>query len=456
MNMLINLTSSSSSPSSSSSSSFSSSSSNGYINDVKLNDNGEVILKRREYSNTKCLYYLFTKFFQNTTVYLYVMTFLFSGLFCLSILFIICYIIINNLIILILNTFNIYIINNYKLSIININSINEFQYSIIIILFILYIIYWLWDWNSENHGGHPKQFIRYLKIWEYLADYFPIHLVISKEFIKFNKIHNHHIKHYSYFINSIMNNKDYKNDNDFDNELMKENLSMNVNYLVGFHPHGILATGAFINFATEATGFSKVFPRFKPYLAILKAHFIAPFYRDFLMLFGMIAATKKGLYYLLDKNSCKQTGNFVVVVLGGASEALDSRPGTYVMHINQRFGFFKLALQTGSYLVPCISFGEQSLYHQVPNEKGSWIRWLQDKFTSISTVALPIFYARGPFPYRKPVYTVVGAPIQCEKINEPTDEQVAHIKQIYIEKLQTLFEDYKVIYDPEANDIEFV
>ncbi|CAH8464019.1 unnamed protein product [Schistosoma mattheei] len=162
------------------------------------------------------------------------------------------------------------------------------------------------------------------------------------------------------------------------------------------------------------------------------------------MLFGMIAATKKGLYYLLDKNSCKQTGNFVVVVLGGASEALDSRPGTY------------LALQTGSYLVPCISFGEQSLYHQVPNEKGSWIRWLQDKFTSISTIALPIFYARGPFPYRKPVYTVVGAPIQCEKINEPTDEQVAHIKQIYIEKLQTLFEDYKVIYDPEANDIEFV
>ncbi|CAH8471410.1 unnamed protein product [Schistosoma margrebowiei] len=407
--MLIKSTSSSSSSSysASSSSSSSSSSSNGYINDVKLNDNGEVILKRREYSNTKYLYYLFTEFFQNTTVYLYVMTFLFSGLFCLFLLFIISYIIMNNLLIMLLNTFNIYIINNYKLSIININSINELQYLMIIIiiitLFILYIIYWLWDWDSENHGGHPKQFIRYLKLWEYLADYFPIHLVISKEFIKFNKIHNYHINYHSYLMNSIINNK---NDNHFNNELINENLSMDVNYLVGFHPHGILATGAFINFATEATGFSKVFPKFKPYLAILKTHFIAPFYRDFLMLFGMIAATKKGLYYLLDKNSCKQTGNFVVVVLGGASEALDSRPGTYVMHINQRFGFFKLALQTGSYLVPCISFGEQSLYHQVPNEKGSWIRWLQDKFTSISTVALPIFYARGPFPYRKPVYTV--------------------------------------------------
>lgn len=57
---------------------------------------------------------------------------------------------------------------------------------------------------------------------------------------------------------------------------------------------------------------------------------------------------------------------------------------------------------------------------------------------------------------KKHFFLTVGAPIQCEKINEPTDEQVAHIKQIYIEKLQTLFEDYKVIYDPEANDIEFV
>nr|AAW27748.1 SJCHGC01713 protein [Schistosoma japonicum] len=170
----------------------------------------------------------------------------------------------------------------------------------------------------------------------------------------------------------------------------------------------------------------------------------------------MIAATKKGLHYVLDKDTCKQTGNFVVVVLGGASEALDSRPGTYVMHINQRYGFFKLALQTGSYLVPCISFGEQSLYRQVSNEKGSLIRWLQDKFTSIFTVSLPIFYARGPFPYRKPVYTVVGAPIRCEQIKEPTPEQVANVKQKYIENLQTLFENYKTTYDPEASNIEFI
>ncbi|CAH8450777.1 unnamed protein product [Schistosoma turkestanicum] len=158
------------------------------------------------------------------------------------------------------------------------------------------------------------------------------------------------------------------------------------------------------------------------------------------------------------RTAAKQTGNFRCRSSWRAPEALDSRTWNICEHINQRFGFFKFALTNcgKSCLVPCISFGEQSLYHQVSNEKGSWIRWLQDKFTSISTVAVPIFYAHGPFPYRKPVYTVVGAPTRCEQIKEPTNEQVAHIKQIYKERLQILFHDYKAIYDPEANDIEFI
>ena len=32
------------------------------------------------------------------------------------------------------------------------------------------------------------------------------------------------------------------------------------NYIFGYHPHGIMASGSFINFGTEGTGFSKLFP----------------------------------------------------------------------------------------------------------------------------------------------------------------------------------------------------
>ena len=31
-------------------------------------------------------------------------------------------------------------------------------------------------------------------------------------------------------------------------------------YLFGFHPHGVISLSAFCTFATEALGFSKVFP----------------------------------------------------------------------------------------------------------------------------------------------------------------------------------------------------
>nr|CAH8824768.1 unnamed protein product [Trichobilharzia regenti] len=436
-------------------------------NDVEINCNGEVILKRRKHLNQKRGYSLLTGLLQNITVYCYVMIFLLCALICLFILFYLCYFFTSNLIRFLLD-----ILYYWKgvTFISNVYCINA-QLSIVIILFFSYTFYWLYDWGSENHGGHRRQFMRQLIIWKWIADYFPVHLVISKDFIKYIKF-RYTTKQRSVIsdsnINKCLDNydgittpSDLDDNNNGGCEEIEEipvtsSLLTDANYLVGFHPHGILATGAFINFATEATGFSKVFPSFKPFLAAMKTLFIPPLYRDFLMSLGIISADKTGLLNVLNKSNCNQTGNFVVVVLGGAAEALDARPGKYVIHINQRFGFFKLALQTGAYLVPCISFGEQSLYKQVANDQGSWLRWLQDKFTSIFGFAVPIFYAHGPFPYRRPIYTVVGAPIYCEQIKEPTDEQVVHIKDIYKKKLQSLFEEYKRIYDPQAEDIQFI
>lgn len=55
------------------------------------------------------------------------------------------------------------------------------------------------------------------------------------------------------------------------------------NYLMGFHPHGVLAVGAFLNFCTEASGFSTVFPGITPHLMMLSLWFRVPFFRDYLM-----------------------------------------------------------------------------------------------------------------------------------------------------------------------------
>lgn len=55
------------------------------------------------------------------------------------------------------------------------------------------------------------------------------------------------------------------------------------NYLAGFHPHGVLATGAFVNLCTESTDFSSLFPGIRPHLMMLTMWFRVPFLRDYVM-----------------------------------------------------------------------------------------------------------------------------------------------------------------------------
>ncbi|KAK9402589.1 2-acylglycerol O-acyltransferase 2-A-like [Crotalus adamanteus] len=180
------------------------------------------------------------------------------------------------------------------------------------------------------------------------------------------------------------------------------------NYVFGCHPHGILPAGGFINFCTEANGFSKHFPGLKPHPTMLSMLFRAPFFRDYVMSLGLIPSDKESVSYVLRKG-----GNIVILSVGGAKEALHAHPGAYTLVLENRKGFVRLAIENGTLLVPVFSFGENELYDQIKNPKGSWVRWIQDRLQKIMGFSLPLFYARGIFqytfgflPYRKPIFTV--------------------------------------------------
>ena len=66
-----------------------------------------------------------------------------------------------------------------------------------------------------------------------------------------------------------------------------------------------------------------------------------------------------------------------------------------------------------AWLVPVFSFGENELFDQMENPRGSALRRMQDRLQRILGVALPLFHARGVFqysfgvlPYRKPISTI--------------------------------------------------
>lgn len=60
------------------------------------------------------------------------------------------------------------------------------------------------------------------------------------------------------------------------------------NYILGFHPHGVLVAGAFTNFCTHSTGFKQLFPGLTSYLLMLPLWFRAPFFRDYIMCAGLL------------------------------------------------------------------------------------------------------------------------------------------------------------------------
>uniref|UniRef100_A0A8D0U1F5 Acyltransferase n=1 Tax=Sus scrofa TaxID=9823 RepID=A0A8D0U1F5_PIG len=282
-------------------------------------------------------------------------------------------------------------------------------------LYIPYLTWLYFDWQTPEQGGRRSDWVRSWTIWRYFKDYFPIQLVKTWD------------------------------------------LDPSHNYIFGFHPHGVLVVGAFGNFCTNYSEFKELFPGFTAYLHVLPFWFRCPFFREYLMSSGPVSVSKKSVSHVLRK---KGGGNISVIVLGGAEESLDAHPGKFTLFIRQRKGFVKMALTHGAYLVPVFSFGENELFKQISNPEGSWLRTVQEKLQKIMGFALPLFHARGIFqynfglmPYRKPIHTVVGRPIPVPQTLHPTSEQIEELHQTYMEELRKLFEAHKGKY---ARNLEVV
>ncbi|KAG8997919.1 diacylglycerol O-acyltransferase 1, partial [Tulasnella sp. 427] len=228
-------------------------------------------------------------------------------------------------------------------------------------------------------------------------------------------------------------------------------------YVFGYHPHGfigegIIGMGAFATFATESTGFSKAFPGIKPHLLTLASNFHIPLYRDLLLSLGICSVSKKSCTNILSSGP----GSAITIVIGGAAESLAARPGTADLTLKRRLGFIKVAIQQGASLVPVFSFGENDIYDQLSNEKGTTIYKMQKTFQRLFGFTLPLFHGRGLLtynvgllPFRHPIVSVVGRPIAVTQSDKPTKEYVEQVQAQYIEELVRIWDTYKDTYARE-------
>ncbi|XP_065204908.1 2-acylglycerol O-acyltransferase 2-like [Planococcus citri] len=284
-------------------------------------------------------------------------------------------------------------------------------------LWIIGLLYFLWmyyDRETPHTGGRRLLAFRKLRFWRYRRNYFPIRLVKTAE------------------------------------------LPANTTYLFSSFPHGILVFGASTNFISDANHFDKAFPGLNPYIMTLNANFNFPFARELLLFFGVCAASARGILHVLNG----PPGNVCVLMVGGVAEALKSVPGEYHIILRNRKGFVKMALKTGSSLVPVFSFGETDTYEQV---SGKWYRWLQGKLRATTGIPLILVKGRGILshsfrllPHNRPITTVVGNPIKLPKEENPGPELVDTYHEIFTRELIELFEKYKVKYDSRGKDATLI
>jgi hypothetical protein len=223
-------------------------------------------------------------------------------------------------------------------------------------------------------------------------------------------------------------------------------------YIFGYHPHGIISHGAFAAFATEALGFSQLFPGITNALLTLESNFRYPIYREYALRLGMASVSRESCENILSKGgpNGEGMGRAITIVVGGARESLDAKPGTIRLVLRRRKGFVKMAIRTGADLVPVLAFGENDIYDQLDTDSHPYVHKLQMLVKKVMGFTVPIFHARGIFnydvgmmPYRRPINIVVGRPIRVAQDKHPDNEYINQVHEKYITELLRLWNEHK-------------
>ena len=113
--------------------------------------------------------------------------------------------------------------------------------------------------------------------------------------------------------------------------------------------------------------------------------------------------------------------------------------------LNDRVGVFRLALETGTPIVPVLTFGEDESFPPLDTPILRTInQWLYAnwKFAvplmSWTSISNWLQLADSPLP---PIRSYAGAPIAVAKTLEPSMEQIQELRKSYREHLERLFQD---------------
>jgi hypothetical protein len=201
-----------------------------------------------------------------------------------------------------------------------------------------------------------------------------------------------------------------------------------------FHPHGVLSIAYMFHLGTTITSWIT-----RPIKAtILHWLFWFPFAKEVFERLRCVPSDYSSMKAVLDE------GESLGVCLGGAREILYTEPETMKLSIAKKSGVFHLALETGTPLVPVLSYGENDVFDLV---RSDWLLKFQKILLSYG-MCLPIptlkscssWFGIPWTPIPNPIRTVVGTPIEVGLAHKPTDKEVFELREKYFLALKNLYE----------------
>ncbi|KAF0700340.1 Aste57867_9153 [Aphanomyces stellatus] len=208
-------------------------------------------------------------------------------------------------------------------------------------------------------------------------------------------------------------------------------------YVFGFHPHGILILSRLTAYAGN---FEKLFPGIEVRALGATPMFYVPLARELCLWLTVVDASSKTAARVLDNDMS------IIVYPGGSKEIFltDPKSKDTQLVLSDRMGFVKLAIKYGAELVPVFVFGEKWMYN-IWNPPASVRKFFY------KTLKVPFLAFWGRFGTWLPVQltgkrrfgVVYGKPIPVTKNENPTDEEIAALHAIYVERVKEIFAKYK-------------
>lgn len=207
-----------------------------------------------------------------------------------------------------------------------------------------------------------------------------------------------------------------------------EPIPEDTNYIYAWHPHGVISMSHFFHILTPFTGWPNTLKPIQ--CTTLAALLWLPFAKEVFEYIHAIPSEYYAMKGVLEKRES------ISLALGGMREMLGN---SYI--VKRRRGIFKMALETGTPIVPVLSFGENTLFSLV--QVSPQIQKFLEPYDVC--ICIPTLHSLRKWlgilqnPLKDPITSVAGKPIPVQMIKEPTESDIAELRERYIAALKDLF-----------------